>query len=137
MGKNMSQQCSSMRQAAKVEGKCMPGIVNSEQRRYKRFEIPEAIIINPDNVGQLVNISSVGLSYKSIDRVNLPEKWFLDIIIPGYDFYVTQLPVELVWKNQNNHPSFLSMPTENVGVRFGELHQSPGAMLDHLFSQIC
>ena len=119
----------------KVEEKFVSATKIPEQRRYQRIEIPEAIVVTPGNIGQLVNISTVGLSFKSLDRVNLPTKWFLDIIIPANDFHLEQLPVELVWKKLDDHPSFLSMPTENVGVRFDDLHQSQRTMLDYLFSQ--
>lgn len=119
----------------KVEEKFISVTKIPEQRRYQRVEIPEAIVVTPENIGQLVDISTVGLSFKSLDRVDLPTKWLLDIIIPANNFHLEQLPVELVWKKLDDQPSFLSMPTENVGVRFDDLHQSQRAMLDYLFSQ--
>ena len=106
-----------------------------EQRRQKRFEFPEAYVVNPNNIGQLVNISTGGLSFKNLDAVAFPEKWVLDIIIPANGFHLEQLPVELVWKKLDGNPSFLSMPMEIVGVKLGELHHSQEKSLYKLFSQ--
>lgn len=107
----------------------------SEQRTHKRLEIPEAVVLSPNFVGQLINISTVGLSFKNTNRVDLPEKCSLDVIIPSYDFHLKQLPVEMVWKKRDDHPGSLAMQTENVGVRFNNLQQSSEMSLEYLFAQ--
>lgn len=114
----------------------MPSTGILEQREHKRFEIPEAIIVISGNIGQLVNISSGGLAFKCFHTISLPEKPSLDILVAGRDFHLQQLPVELVWNECTDHPSFLSMPTENAGVKFDNVHQPWKAMLDYLFSQL-
>ena len=106
-----------------------------EQRGQKRYEFPEAFIVNPDGIGKLINISKDGLSFQCLDAIaSVPERWVLDIIIPAERFHLEKLPVELVWKKLNNHPSFYSMPTETVGVRLGDLDDSQEKMLHDLFS---
>jgi hypothetical protein len=114
----------------------MSGTKIMGQRKHKRFECPESIVINPDNVCQLINISTGGLSFKCSRVVELPTKWSLDIIIAGSYFRIKQFPVELLWKKLDDDPRCLSMPAENVGVKFDELNQSQEAMLEYLFSQL-
>jgi PilZ domain len=107
-----------------------------EQRRQERFEVPEAFVVGPNNIGQLVNISEGGLSFTNLDAVAFPEEWVLDIIIPASGFHLEQLPVELIWKKMDDHPSFLSMPMETVGVKLVDLHHSQEKRLSRLFSQL-
>jgi len=113
----------------------MPEINIPEQRKSKRFKIPDAIVITPDNVCQLVNISTGGLSFKCFLEVDLPAKCTVDIMVAGSDFHIEQLPVELIWKTLDDHSSYLSIPEEKVGVKFGHLDQSQGAKLEYLLSQ--
>ncbi len=105
-----------------------------EQRAQKRYEFPEAYVVNPDSIGRLLNISKDGLSFQSLDAVvSVPEKWVLDIIIPAEKFHLEQVSVELVWKKLDDHSSFYSIPTETVGVRLGDLDDYQVKMLHNLF----
>ncbi|MCF8055882.1 MAG: PilZ domain-containing protein [Desulfocapsa sp.] len=107
-----------------------------EQRRQQRFEIPEAFVVAPEGVGQLINISTGGLAFKRLNGPELPAKWDLDIVIPPNDFHLEQLPVELIWKKINDQPSFLSISTEIIGVKMGDLDRSQKKILQNLlFSQ--
>lgn len=107
----------------------------SEQRKHKRFETPKAIAVNSGNVCRLVNISTGGLSFKCFLTIDFPAKWFLDIIIAGSNFQLTQLPVELVWKIPADQSSFHFIPAGIAGVKFDDLHQSQKEMLNYLLSQ--
>ena len=112
--------------------KSVGGIECMEQRRQQRFTIPEAFIVAPEGVGQLINISTGGLAFKRLNGPDLPPKWDLDIVIPANDFHLEQLPVELVWKKINDQPSFLSVSTEIIGVKLGDLSRSQNKILQNL-----
>ena len=103
-----------------------------EQRSQQRFEIPEAFVVAPEGIGQLINISTGGLAFKRLNGPDLPARWELDIVIPANGFHLEQLPVELVWKKVNDHPSFLSIATELVGVKLGKLDRSQKLTLQSL-----
>jgi PilZ domain len=118
-----------------IEFKSIQEIECMEQRRQERFGIPEAFVVAPEGVGQLINISPGGLAFKRLNGPDMPEKWELDIVIPTNDFHLEQLPVELVWTKINDQPSFLSISTEIIGVKFGELDRSQKKILNSLFSQ--
>jgi len=107
-----------------------------EQRKHKRYEIPEALVVTPGNVCQLINISTGGLSLNCIRAVDLPTKWSLDIIIAGSDFYLKQLPVELLWIKLNDRLRSLSMPEGNAGIKFDGIHLSQRILLDNFISQL-
>ncbi len=107
-----------------------------EQRRHQRFVIPEAIVVTPGNVCQLVNLSSGGLSLTCIRAVGLPTKWSLDIIIAGTDFHLKQIPVELLWVRLNEHREFLAMHEGTAGIKFDGIQPSQRVMLDNLISEL-
>ena len=113
----------------------MPATKISEQRKHKRFEAPKAIAVNPGNVCRVIDISTGGLSFKYFLTIDFPTKWSLDIIIAGSNFQITQLPVELVWKIPTVLSNILFMSAGNAGVKFDDLHQSQGEMLDYFLSQ--
>ena len=106
-----------------------------EQRKYKRIEIPKAIVLNPGNACVLVNISRGGLLFKSLSLVAWPEKWLLDTITIKSEFDIEHCPVELVWMKTDDELSSSSMMLANVGVKFADLDQSQGTKLDNLLSQ--
>jgi hypothetical protein len=108
----------------------------TELRKHKRFVIPEAIVVTPGNVCQLVNISAGGLSLKCIRAVGLPTKWSLDLIIAGSDFHLKQLPVELLWVKLNEHREFLAMHEGTAGIQFDGLRNAQRVMLDNFISQL-
>ena len=115
----------------------MPGTNIPEQRKYKRIELPKAIVLNPGNACVLVNISRGGLLFKSLSLVAWPEKWLLDTITirSDFDFDIEHCPVELVWMKTDDELIGSSMMLANVGVKFGDLDQSQKAKLDCLLSQ--
>ena len=112
----------------------MPGTNIPEQRKYKRIELPKAIVLNPGNACVLVNISRGGLLFKSISLVAWPEKWLLDTITIQSEFDIEHCPVELVWMKTDDELIGSSMMLANVGVKFGDLDQSQRAKLDYLLS---
>ncbi len=105
-----------------------------EQRKYKRIELPKAIVLNPGNACVLVNISRGGLLFKSLSLVAWPEKWVLDTITIKSEFDIQNCPVELVWMRTDDELIGSSMMLANVGVKFGDLDQSQEAKLDSLLS---
>ncbi len=107
-----------------------------EKRKYHRFNIPDAVVVTPENVCQLVNISCGGLLFKCFHAVELPLKWTLDIIVAGSNFHLKDLPVQLVWQKSDTPPGSQAIPSENVAVKFEGLAQDQASKLDSLISRI-
>ncbi len=93
-----------------------------EQRKHKRYKAPEAAILVEDNmVFRILNISEGGLRFRCQEKESLPSTWSTAVFLGPSSVHIKDVLLQLIWEKPDNKPSFLSMPTKEVGVRFKAL----------------
>jgi hypothetical protein len=109
----------------------------AERRRKKRYRVKEgayAALINNDNrLGQIRDISLVGLSFRYIasDERSYPDG-VLKIILAGSGLFMDNLPCKPVsdFEVENDY-AFSSLKMRQIHLAFGDLTQHQLSMLDH------
>ncbi len=90
-----------------------------ERREHGRLKAPEeSILVSRHDVFRLLDISAGGLSFRCLQSETLPSTWSANIFIAPASFHLKNISLQLVWEKPDNMPSFLSMPTKEVGVKF-------------------
>ncbi len=112
-----------------------------ERRQQPRFKAAEGVfaaLVNHDSkLGQIKDISRLGLSFRYIDSGNEPsEASVLKIIIGRGGLYLDKLPFKKVADFQiNSGHSFSSLTMCQIGLKFGELTQQQCTRLDHFIQK--
>ena len=109
----------------------------ADRRRKKRFQVKEgtyAALINANNkLGQIKDISLVGLSFRYIDsnEQNHPESE-LKIILAGRGLFMDDLPYEPVSDFEvDDDYTFSSVKMRQMHLAFGELTPQQLSQLDY------
>ncbi len=116
--------------------------LNTEKRAHKRYKAPEeAVLLNNGNVYRLLDVSSGGLSFRCLQSEFVPSNWSASILVGQFSLHIKDLPLILVWEKPDNMPSFMSMPTKEVGVRYDNsdpalLEQIDTLLQNHEFTEI-
>ncbi len=104
--------------------------LNTEKRAHKRYKAPEeAVLLNDGNVYRLLDVSSGGLCFRCLQSEFVPSNWSASILVGQFSLHIKDLPLIIVWEKPDNMPSFMSMPTKEVGVRYDD---SDPALLEHI-----
>lgn len=107
----------------------------SDRRQSKRLKgMREAILVTPNGMHHICDISSRGLSFHCALEDFFPVHLPIEIILAGTSLYIKDLPVRLVREQVNEAPSFLSTPTKNVGVEFLDLDNNSKELLQELLT---
>jgi hypothetical protein len=110
----------------------------SEERR-KSVRIngrKEAILIHPNGIDQIGDISLGGLSFHCSREEFFADQWPVDIIFAGTPLYIPGVSVRLVGEQQDNVLNFLTLPTKKVAVEFLELDEQNRFLLTKLISYL-
>jgi hypothetical protein len=107
-----------------------------ERRRQPRFKVAEgifaALINHNSKLGQIKDISRMGLAFRYIDQGNgSTEASELKIIVGSGGVYLDKMPFRKVadFEIKNEH-SFSSLKMRQIGLQFGELTRRQQARLD-------
>ncbi len=98
-----------------------------ERREHERLKAPEESILvsaSRQEVFRLLDISEGGLSFRCLQSETLSSTWSANIFIGPASVHLKNISLQLIWEKPDNMPSFLSMPTKEVGVKFDTLDQS-------------
>lgn len=101
--------------------------ITQERRKHKRFNAKEgayaAISPNSRKLGQIIDISMGGLSFKYIDTSDEQDiQSEQSIFLSSLGYYVGDLPFKTVEDYEiTNYPSFSSMKLRKRRVQFKEL----------------
>jgi hypothetical protein len=100
-----------------------------ERRQQPRFKVAEgvfaALVNHTSKLGQIRDISKIGLAFRYIDHGDESEETIeLKIIIGSGGVYLDNLPFRKVsdFEIKNEH-SFSSLKMRQIGLQFGELTQ--------------
>lgn len=111
-----------------------PACVPQERRSHKRFRVKEGALAFLDTVpGTIVDISEGGMAIHYVVFEKEPERRFrLDIFFAAEDFYLADLPSELVSDIRSQPESqFSAVRVKRLGIRFGELDDDQKARLKY------
>ncbi len=107
-----------------------------EQRRHKRYKTPAtAFLVDDNSVFRILDISSGGLCFRCLERDSFPKSWSAAIFIGPLAVHIQDLDLQVVWEKSDHKPSFLAMPTKEVGVTFRKLPKFVKEKMDTLFLQ--
>ncbi len=96
----------------------------SERRSHTRFRVKEgAMAFLGTTPGTIVDISERGMAIHYVVFEREPERQFrLDIFFAADDFYLSDLPSEIVSDTLSLSDSpFSAVRVQRLGIRFGEL----------------
>jgi len=108
-----------------------------ERRQHPRFKAADgvfaALINHGSKLGQIKDISKIGLSFRYIDSGDEPgETSELKIIIGMGGVYLDKLPFRKVNDFQiHNEYSFSSLKIRQIGLQFGKLNTQQSIQLEH------
>jgi hypothetical protein len=111
--------------------------VPGERRKHPRFKAADgvfaALVNHNSKLGQIQDISRMGLSFRYIDQGDgTGEAGELKIIIGKGGLFLDKLPFRKVTdfelKNEN---SFSSLKMRQIGLQFGELTRRQHSRLEH------
>jgi hypothetical protein len=111
-----------------------------ERRQVKRFKVAEgafaALMNHGSQLGQIKDISKLGLSFRCIDSEEAhPEARELKIILGSGGLCVDKVPVKKVSDFQiKSEFSFSSIKMRQIGLQFGKLTDSQLNQLNELLS---
>lgn len=107
-----------------------------ERRRQPRFKVAEGVfaaLVNHDSkLGQIRDISRIGLAFRYIDYGDeSSEVSELKIIIGSGGVYLDKMPFRKVFDFEvENEYSFSSLKMRQIGLQFGKLNRRQRARLD-------
>ncbi|CAB1061091.1 hypothetical protein D1BOALGB6SA_5862 [Olavius sp. associated proteobacterium Delta 1] len=111
--------------------------VSVERRQQPRFKVVEgvfaALVNHNSKLGQIKDISKIGLAFRYIDSGDEPgETSELKIIIGMGGVYLDKLPFRKVndFEIQNEY-SFSSLKIRQIGLQFGKLAPQQRTQLEH------
>jgi len=104
--------------------------VFQERRRTIRKKcLNDVFLVNPSGVHQILDISTGGLSFRCNANESFPTEWTVDILVAETQIYMKKVAVKHVREYDENLITFISPPTKNVGVKFGELDEQAISLL--------
>lgn len=106
-------------------------LIYENRRKGKRVECKETLVINPEGVCELLDISSGGFSFKCLFNQSLSEEWVVDILDTRGGF-VDEVQVEKVWQVEEDKPRVNGVCVLAVGVKFKNLSVSQHLALNDL-----
>jgi hypothetical protein len=106
------------------EGRMETQRVFQERRRTIRKKcLKDVFLVNPSGIHQILDISTGGLSFRCNANESFPIEWTVDILVAETQIYIKKVPVRHVREYDENLITFISPPTKNVGVMFGDLEE--------------
>ena len=106
--------------------------MQKERRKHARYSIENAVVISPDGIYQVIDISEGGFRFKCNPLTAVPETWLSDIlnsVIP-----LDELLTKKIWISVNenfNVPSLMF-----VGAKFNDLKEEQKLKLTKLLQSI-
>lgn len=94
----------------------------------------EAILVNPNGMHRILDISPDGLSFQCSANDFYPPQWPVEIVFAGTALYLKEVPVRFVQERINDVASIISTPTKDVGVEFLDLDEQTRTSLQELLA---
>jgi len=106
--------------------------LNIQNRRIQqRHKFTDAVTICPEGIGQVIDVSSGGISFKCRCEQCLFKSWHVDIVDSKTGIHLKEFSVEKVWESVNKK-GYASIFATTVGVKFQSLRLKQQLALDEL-----
>ncbi|MBE0582208.1 MAG: PilZ domain-containing protein [Desulfofustis sp.] len=93
------------------------------------------VVVTPEGVCQLGDISQGGISFKCLYLQTLPETYQIDILNTS-GTHLENLSIEKVWESREKKVNITDIFAQRVGARFKELSLEQESKLCQLFDCI-
>ena len=103
-------------------------LIIRNRRKQKRHQVTDTVTICPEGIGQVIDISSGGISFKCHCERCLSTKWKTDII-DSNGIHLQEFPVEKVWESVEDKPKDAGIFKTAVGVKFKSLSPEQASAL--------
>jgi hypothetical protein len=111
----------------------MTALEHNDRRRSLRLKgRKEAILITPNGMHGIRDISEGGLSFHCGEDEFFPLQWPIEIIYAGTALYMKAVPVRLIREEFDEVDTVISSPTKEVAVEFLDLDDQNRVLLDEL-----
>lgn len=111
---------------------------DSDDRRksYRMKGRRESILIHPNGISKIQDISLGGLSFHCHQDEVFPLQWPIEIIYAGTPIYMTGMPVRLVRERMDEVVSIMSTPTKEVAVEFLDIDEENRSLLNSMLAHL-
>lgn len=92
---------------------------STELREHPRHKLVNTFIVSEQGVYRVFDISKRGMSFGCIDRRDIPEELFIDIV-DDQGFHLPDLPVAKVWSAKNKDLNTDRIYKTVVGAKFSD-----------------
>lgn len=106
---------------------------NIERRKHQRYRVKEeALVISPEIVGQITDISLGGMAFRYADKIDSSQpSEELDLFLSNNDFYLDSVPITTISDRTLLTVSpYSPMVMRLCGVQFGQLSPSQQTQLE-------
>lgn len=104
------------------------GTSRPDLRLHQRYEIDDVVVVTPQGVCQLGDISEGGISFKCLYLQELPEAYTIDLLNTS-GIHLQNLPVEKVWESPDKKQGSGTTFALRVGARFTSLSHNQESIL--------
>ncbi|WP_136806807.1 PilZ domain-containing protein [Desulfosediminicola flagellatus] len=103
---------------------------NSERLKGRK----EAILITPNGMHNIRDISKSGLSFKCSEEDFFPSQWPVEIIYAGTPLYIKAIKVRMVRENFVETDTLIANSSKEIGVEFVDMDESGKLLLHELLA---
>jgi hypothetical protein len=92
-----------------------------EHRRFKRYRVRDGILVStPSKIGEMLNISMGGISFRCVDSRALPDDYEAAIFFGEDELFLEDVALKMIGDYTQGPPAG-HRQIRRIGARFGEL----------------
>jgi len=107
----------------------------SELRKIVRHEVIHLLAVTERGTGQILDISSGGLSFGCLYPHTFPREFYLDIL-DAKGSHIKKVKVKKIWETNHGYQEYAGVFELMVGVEFVDLAVSQSYELDYLLDNL-
>ncbi len=113
----------------------MTASITSERRESVRLKgRKEAIIITPNGMHNILDISKNGLSFECSGEEYFSTRWPVGIVYAGTDLYMKEITVQMVREKFIVPETLIAQSSKEIGVKFVDMDDSCKLILNKLLA---
>jgi hypothetical protein len=92
-----------------------------EHRRFKRYRVRDGILVStPSKIGEMLNISMGGISFRCVDYRDLPDDFETAILFGEDELFLEDVALKMIGDYTQGPPAGYRQ-IRRIGAKFGEL----------------
>jgi len=108
-----------------------------EKRRHKRYPLPDdTVAISDAGIGSVLDISEGGFAIKYLKPKDLPDEGEALVFCAERDFLVSDLPIQVVRKEEAEISQDSETITQTVGVKLNNPDPGQQAQIKQLVAEL-